>query len=102
MKFYCQILATIFLTLRIHQGEAAPFPALASGPEQVSRTTTAGSFAPVFSGDGKFLFFASGSKNLISLEDTSRNLAIYRLALGTGTISPISVNSANTPVNPDA
>ena len=66
---------------------------LGSSSSRASISGSSGSFAPLFSADGRFVVFVSQARNLVTNDDVSPFLQAYRRDVMTGTTLLVSVSN---------
>ena len=75
-------------------GQIADPPAAVTTPALLGSSGGAGSYAPVFSADGRFLVFISSANNLVTNDDNARWLDVFVRDLTDNTTTLVSVNSS--------
>jgi Tol biopolymer transport system component len=71
------IIATVALSCCICVIKGAEAPTLATPAQEIALSAAGGSFSPVFSADGRYLFFLSHADNLVTNDDRGSHLDIF-------------------------
>src|SRR5258705_1377063 len=74
-------------------GSAAESVRRASSPGPLNVSGAGGSFAPLFSADGRFVVFTSQANNLVTNDDLAPHLDVFARDLLTSHTTLVSVNS---------
>src|SRR5437764_3742995 len=88
----CAILLSIFATAFCASGIGSNRVQVASAPWDLSATAAGGSFAPVWSADGKHVAFISYAKNLVTNDDFAEFYDVFVRDLTSNTTALVSVN----------
>ena len=85
---------SVLLCLVAIRLDAGPRATVVSGSSRTNAAAAGGSFAPVFSGDGRSIVFVSHAKNLVTNDDLAPCLDVFVYDLASRQTQLVSVNTS--------